>query len=77
MTIADVRDFYVRRDAAVATGGEPLCTGCDKQLGAGENYSNYDLTDPVRAPRAFPISMVLCAACTYMVIAYRPPAQPL
>ncbi len=72
MTIADVAEFYNRRDALKASGQEKPCTGCDKTLSPGEDYSNYDLRDPVRAPRAFPVTMVLCAKCTYMVIAYRP-----
>jgi hypothetical protein len=76
MTIGDVAAFYTRRDAAEATGKEEPCTGCDKQLEEGEPYSDYDVKDTLRAPRAFPQSIVLCQKCAYMVIAWRPPATP-
>jgi hypothetical protein len=76
MTIADVYDFYTRRDAAEATGTEEPCTGCDKQLEPGEAYSNYDVAGRPRTPRAFPSSLVLCEKCAYMVIAWRPPVEP-
>ena len=74
MTIGDVSEFYVRRDAAEATGDEEPCTGCDKKLNAGESYANYDIAGKPRTPRAFPASIVLCQKCAYMVIAWRPPA---
>ena len=74
MTILDVRDFYQRRDALEATGGEQPCTGCDKAFEAGQPYSTYVLTEP-RAPRAFPASILLCQACTFMVIEVRPANQ--
>jgi hypothetical protein len=67
MTILDVRDFYRRRDALAATGGEAPCTGCDKPLARGDAYSIYDLAKP-RAPRAFPMTINLCKPCTYMVM---------
>jgi hypothetical protein len=71
MTILDVRDFYRRRDALEAAGDEAPCTGCDKPLAAGDPYSIYDLAEP-RAPRAFPMSINLCRACTYAVIEVKP-----
>jgi hypothetical protein len=71
MTIADVYEFYVRRDAAEAGGAEEPCTGCDKKLEAGESYSNYDAK--VRAPRNLPAHIVLCQKCTYLVVGFRPP----
>jgi hypothetical protein len=73
MTIGDVAEFYQRRDAEEASGGEEPCTGCDKTLVAGEPYSNYDIAGRPRTPRNFPASLVLCAKCAYMVIAWRPP----
>jgi hypothetical protein len=73
MTIADVVDFYTRRDAAEATGSEEPCTGCDAKLEPGEPYSNYDIAGKPRTPRAFPPNIVLCQKCTYLVIAWRPP----
>jgi hypothetical protein len=76
MTIADVVDFYKRRDLQQATGEEEPCAGCDTKLAAGASYSNYDLVQP-KAPRAFPASMVLCQKCTYLVIGYRPPKPPV
>jgi hypothetical protein len=77
MTIGDVATFYQRRDVAEATGGEEPCTGCDTKLEADDAYSNYDLKNTLRAPRAFPQSIVLCQKCAYMVIAWRPPADTL
>ena len=74
MTIADVFDFYTRRDAAEATGSEEPCTGCDAKIEAGDPYSNYDIAGKPRTPRAFPPSLVLCQKCAYMVMAWRPPA---
>ncbi|HEV8022036.1 MAG TPA: hypothetical protein VGP41_12265 [Candidatus Lustribacter sp.] len=71
MTIADVFEFYVRRDAAEANGKEEPCTGCDKKLEAGESYSNYDAK--VRAPHNLPKHIVLCQKCTYLVVGFRPP----
>jgi hypothetical protein len=68
MTIADVREFYRRRDALEASGGEEPCTGCDKVLEPGEGYSPYDLMDPVRAPRDLPATIVLCQKCVFLVI---------
>lgn len=76
MTIGDVAEFYRRRDAAEAVGGEAPCTGCDKTLEPGEPYSNYDIADALRTPRAFPNSIVLCQKCAYLVIGFRPPAPP-
>ena len=77
MTIADVFEFYQRRDAVQAAGTEEPCTGCDKKLEAGEWYSNYDIAGKPRTPRAFPAHIVLCKKCSYLVIGYRPPARPL
>jgi hypothetical protein len=77
MTIGDVSEFYIRRDAAEAEGGEPACTGCDKTLAAGESYANYDIAGKPRTPRNFPASIALCQKCAYMVIAWRPPAPPV
>jgi hypothetical protein len=71
MTIADVFEFYVRRDAAEASGKEEACTGCDATLEAGESYSNYDAK--VRAPHNLPRHIVLCQKCTYLVVGFRPP----
>jgi hypothetical protein len=71
MTIADVLDFYQRRDAFDATGGEEPCTGCDKVLEAGEPFSIYDIAGRERTPRAFPPSINLCQKCTFMVIGSR------
>ena len=71
MTIADVLDFYERRDALEASGGEEPCTGCDKVLEPEEPYSLYVLAGRPRTPRAFPASIVLCQKCTYMVIGSR------
>jgi hypothetical protein len=67
MTILDVRDFYQRRDALEATGTEEPCTGCDKPFAAEDPYSIYDLAEQ-RAPRAFPMSINLCKACTFLVM---------
>jgi hypothetical protein len=76
MTIADVYDFYVRRDVGEALGTEDPCTGCDKKLQSGEAYSNYDIAGKPRTPRAVPPHLVLCQECAYMVIAWRPPKEP-
>ncbi len=73
MTIADVVEFYQRRDVQEATGDEEPCHGCDKQLEADEPYSNYDLKNALRTPKAFPASIVLCQKCAYLVIGFRPP----
>ncbi len=67
MTILDVREFYTRRDALEAKGGEEPCTGCDKPFEAGQPYSIYSISAP-RAPRAFPASILLCQACTFLVM---------
>jgi hypothetical protein len=67
MTILDVRDFYTRRDAFEAAGDEAACTGCDKPFASGDPYSIYDLTEQ-RAPRAFPMNINLCQACTFLVM---------
>jgi hypothetical protein len=70
VTILDVRDFYQRRDALQAVGGEEPCTGCDKVFEPGDDYSTYVLNEP-RAPRAFPASILLCKACTFKVMEIR------
>jgi hypothetical protein len=75
VTIADVVEFYVRRDVAEATGSEAPCTGCDKQLAPGDAYSHYDLAEKPR-PRSFPTTILLCQKCTYQVIGYIPPLGP-
>ena len=76
MTIADVAEFYVRRDAVQATGDEEPCTGCDAKLAADDWFSHYDLGDVMRTPRAFPATIVLCQGCTYMVIGFGPVIKP-
>ena len=77
MTIADVVEFYQRRDAIQAEGTEAPCTGCDAKLKPGDWYSNYDIAGKPRTPRAFPATIVLCQTCTYLVIGYRPAAPPV
>jgi hypothetical protein len=77
MTIADVVEFYVRRDAVQATGDEEPCTGCDKRLEADDWFSHYDVAGKPRTPRAFPATILLCQKCTYMVIGYGPPRPPV
>jgi hypothetical protein len=68
MTVADVRDHYQRRDALKAAGGEEPCTGCDKELEPGEEYSTYALSEPARAPRGLPDGINLCRKCTFLVM---------
>jgi hypothetical protein len=77
VTIGDVVEFYVRRDAVQANGGEAPCTGCDKTLEPGDWYSHYDIAGKPRTPRAFPAEIVLCQKCTYLVIGYRPLPPPV
>ncbi len=74
MTIADVAEFYVRREAEEALGTEEPCTGCDVKLAKGDSFSHYDAK--VRAPRNLPETIVLCQKCAYLVIGFRPPPPP-
>lgn len=70
MTIADVVDFYVRREIRTAKGGgaEEACTGCDHVLDAGEEYSYYVIASHDRTPRKLPYDINLCRKCTFLVI---------
>ena len=77
MTVRDVAEFYIRRDALEASGNEMPCEGWDKQLEPGENFSHYDLADSRPGSAAFPKTIVLCQKCTYMVIGYGPVVRKL
>jgi hypothetical protein len=74
VTIADVVEFYVRRDAVQAVGSEEPCTGCDKQLAKDDWLSHYDIADKPH-PRSLPATILLCQKCTYQVIGYIPPLK--
>ena len=71
MTIADVVEYYTRRDILEATGEEAPCTGCFKKVEPGAMYSNYDVTPG--SPQKLPPSLVLCQKCAYIVIGFGPP----
>jgi len=71
MTIADVAEYYTRRDVLEATGDEAACTGCFKQPETGTMYSNYDVKPG--ATREMPAAIVLCQKCAYIVIGFGPP----
>lgn len=71
MTIADVAEFYTRRDVLEAGGNEAACTGCFKKPAPGTMYSNYDVKPG--APRTMPAEILLCQKCAYIVIGFGPP----
>jgi hypothetical protein len=70
MTIADVAEFYVRRDVLEATGDENACAGCFKPPEAGTMYSNYDIKPG--SPAKLPAKLLLCQKCAYIVIGCGP-----
>lgn len=75
MTIADVAEFYVRRDVLEATGAEAACTGCFKPPEAGTMYSNYEIKPG--SPPKLPAEILLCQKCAYIVIGFGPiPPRP-
>jgi len=76
MNIADVNEYYQRSEAFKARGDEGSCAGCGKVLEPEEPYSVYELKGQERTPRSFPQSMLVCQACTYLVLGsnMRPPA---
>jgi hypothetical protein len=71
MTIADVAEFYIRRDVLEASGTETTaCTGCFKPPEAGTMYSNYDIKPG--SPAKLPAEIILCQKCAYIVIGFGP-----
>jgi hypothetical protein len=71
VTIGQVNEFYQRADLDVATGDEEPCTGCDQKVEPKEEYSIYALRVSPPPIKGLPETIVLCKACTYLVIGSR------